>query len=486
MYQEDIPFQVRQKRHARRREGYTRTVKRVASRLLQWLGVDRAVIMVASVRGWQLLAGPVTVFFIAHFLSSEQQGFYYTFGSILALQFVGEMGLSFVLGQFASHEFVHLHWSPKGQVEGDPVSLGRFMDLLFKSSAWYGVGAMLLVVVLFPVGLLFFGQKDAARISVDWRLPWVLAVIAASLNMLTLPLLAVIEGSGEVAKVNLVRLMQSVSSSLAVWVTLLFRGGLFAVPLSMFSMVAVGLGWILWEKPKLLKQLLLERLAPSAKREQCGALSWRHEVWPMQWRFAITVVSGYFTYQLLTPVLFYYHGPVVAGQIGMTMAVVNAIYFVALAWVSARVPRFGGLIARRDWIGLDTLFSQVFKRSLGVVSAGACGVLGLLWLLQQYFPIGQRFLPAPQIALLMGAAVADLVINAIALYLRAHKKEPLMWLSVGTAILRGLSIWLLGKYLSSLGVAVAILAVNVFYGLPLNIGIWLKLRRKWHGEPATS
>lgn len=202
----------------------------------------------------------------------------------------------------------------------------------------------------------------------------------------------------------------------------------------------------------------------------------------MQWRFAITIVSGYFIYQLFTPVLFHYHGAIVAGRMGMTLAVVNTLSGISLAWVNARVPTFGALIARKDWKSLDSLFARALRQSLGVISAGACVGLGIVWVLQQFPSIGTRFLPASQVALLLAATVLNHVVNAFALYLRAHKREPLVWIAVGAAILVGLSTWLLGKYFSSLGVAAGNLGVYLFYSLPMVTWLWRKLRREWHRD----
>ena len=43
-------------------------------------------------------------------------------------------------------------------------------------------------------------------------------------------------------------------------------------------------------------------------------ISWRKEVFPMQWKIALSFMSGYFVFQLFTPVLFHYQGAEVASQ----------------------------------------------------------------------------------------------------------------------------------------------------------------------------
>src|SRR5947207_15746766 len=72
------------------------------------LGLDRAVGFTVLARGWSSLAGLMTVALIARFLSPHEQGYFYTFGSLIALQIVFELGFAFVILQMASHERAHL------------------------------------------------------------------------------------------------------------------------------------------------------------------------------------------------------------------------------------------------------------------------------------------------------------------------------------------------------------------------------------------
>ena len=79
-------------------------------RILSLTGVNRAVGYSLLARGWQVIAGPISILLVTKFFSLEEQGFYYTFASILALQVFFELGLAFVIMQFSSHEFATLAW----------------------------------------------------------------------------------------------------------------------------------------------------------------------------------------------------------------------------------------------------------------------------------------------------------------------------------------------------------------------------------------
>src|SRR5580700_9790939 len=113
----------------------------ISARIGHWarkvLGLDRAIGFTVLARFWSSLAGLVTVALIARFLSPAEQGYYYTFGSLIALQIVFELGFSFVILQMASHERAHLTFSPDGLISGNAVAHARLASVLQKALLWY-------------------------------------------------------------------------------------------------------------------------------------------------------------------------------------------------------------------------------------------------------------------------------------------------------------------------------------------------------------
>lgn len=67
-------------------------------------------------RFWQMFAGAFVLFAVSLCLSQEEQGYFYTFNSLVGLQVIFEMGLAFVIFQFAGHFFANLEWSNKGSL----------------------------------------------------------------------------------------------------------------------------------------------------------------------------------------------------------------------------------------------------------------------------------------------------------------------------------------------------------------------------------
>jgi O-antigen/teichoic acid export membrane protein len=454
-------------------------LREIVKSILRFLGFDRAVTFGILARIWGLFSGPITMVVIATGLFPAQQGFYFTFSSLLALQTFFDLGLMFVIAQFASHEFVNLSWGRNGSLEGEPVALKRFTDLLCKTVLWFGVAALLMIALLIPAGIIFFGQKG--NVDFQWRLPWVLAVIGTALNLFVMPFFAIIMGSGDVVTANKRDLAGALLSSLLCWGVIVFHGGLYAAFAVNLGALGISWGYLLTRRPELVK-LAWKGLIGAKRRggEEQPGLSWWNEIWPMQWRMAVSSGAAYFFFQLFNPVLFHFHGPIVAGQMGMTLTAANALLAGAMTVLNAKTPEFGKLIAVRDWEGLDRLFFRVTRHALLLVLVGAVVGFLAIWQLQAHLEIGRRFIPAGHAALLLGTVCFQAAAGAFAIYLRAHKKEPLMRMTIIASLLQGAGTWYLGKHYATLGVTAGFFAVTACFVLPYVLFVWRRCRKEWH------
>jgi len=63
------------------------------------VGIDKSILYTSSSRVIQALGGVVAILFVAKYLTGLEQGFYYTFGSIVAIQVFFELGLNGIITQ---------------------------------------------------------------------------------------------------------------------------------------------------------------------------------------------------------------------------------------------------------------------------------------------------------------------------------------------------------------------------------------------------
>lgn len=450
-----------------------RQQRRTRNWLQTGLGIDRAIGFTILARGWASSAGLVTVALIARFLSPAEQGYYYTFGSLIALQIVFELGFSLVILQMASHERAHLIFSPGGVISGDAIAHARLASVLQKTVRWYTAAALVLAVFLLTAGSHFFSAHQQGAGNVSWRLPWFAASIAATLTFQLDPILSFMEGCGFVPNVARLRLAQAMTGSSLAWLAMAVHHGLFAPAMIITGNAGVASFW-LFRRRELLLPLMRHRSGEHR-------IHWMKEVWPFQWRIAVSWLSGYFIFQLYNPVLFAYRGAIVAGQMGMSLSLSSALVTVAVSWVNTKAAPFGTLIARKEYAKLDQLFFQSVKQSFTVCAIGAVAVwIGVVYLNWAHLPFAHRVLDPLSLGILLLIAPLNVVIFAEATYLRAHKQEKFLLPSVLGAILVGSSTYFLGRSYGALGVVVGSLLVGLLMGLPLGTYTFLKYRRIWH------
>jgi O-antigen/teichoic acid export membrane protein len=447
-----------------------------AARIRHWirkvLGLDRAVGFTVLARFWSSAAGLVTVALIARFLSPAQQGYYYTFGSLVALQIVFELGFSYVILQLASHERAELSISSDYEISGAPIAHSRLASVIQKSVRWYSIAAVSMAGALLPAGFYFFSTHQRAGQTVSWQLPWCFVALMAALNFQIDPFLSFLEGCGYVPEVARLRFAQSLIGSLLAWIALIVHHGLFAPTMMLLGIASASLVW-LSGKRKLLLGLL---------RYNTGIhkIRWNQEVWPFQWRIAVSWLSGYFLFWIFNPVLFAFRGPVEAGKMGMSLSLANAIQAIAVSWVSTKSAPFGTLIARKEYRRLDQIFFEALRQSVVVSLAGALTVwIGCIYLNLRHLNFAQRLLPPLPLGILLLYMMVTVIIAAEAYYLRAHKQEVFFVNSLVGAVAVTVCTLIFGQRYGATGIVISTCLLN-WGGLVWATYKFRKYRRIWH------
>jgi hypothetical protein len=411
-----------------------------------------------------------TVLLIVRFLSPVEQGYYYTLLSLVSLQIVFEMGFSFVIQQLAAHECSHLELHPDGTVTGDPVAHARLASTLQLSLRWYTVAAAAMAFILAPLGFVFFARHNAGAAHVAWQGPWLTAVLASAFSLWCMPFCSFIEGCGQVRAVAVMRFGQSIATSLFAWAPLLLHRGLYSPALALVGYVGGGL-FFLAGRRRLLAGLL--RHPP-----RNAAIHWTREVWPFQWRIAISSMCAYFTMQILIPILFSLRGPVEAGRLGMSLSITSYITVLALAWSTTKTTPFGRMIARSEFQNLDRLFRRTLRQSLAVFALMALAACGVVLVVSAAFPMLAARMVSPQLfVVLVVAASANCVVQSLATLLRSFKREPFLIQSLVTASLTLLLSAFAAPRWGNTGVALSYLAAIAGFALPSALIIFARARR---------
>lgn len=444
------------------------------------LGIDRAIAYTVLSRFIQAGGGIITLLFVAKNLTTVEQGYYYTFGSILAIQIFFELGLSNIITQFVAHENAHLIWNDKYSFSGSIESSSRLSSLLRFAIKWFAVIGVLLFVGLLITGYYFFYNFSKVGDVVVWQKPWIILSITTSLSLMISPILAFFEGLGKVKEVSKIRLIQQIVQLVLVLSFFLLGFKLFSSPLaSLISFFII----LLWTFSGVNKKILFFIWQKIDKYK----VNYKKEIFPFQWKIALSWISGYFIFQLFNPVLFATEGAIVAGQMGMTLAVLNAILMFTLSWINTKVPIFSNLIANKKYKDLDFLFNKTLRQStyLNIVAL-LIFFFGIFLL--RYFDLklgnknlGDRFLNYLPMIAMMIPIILNHIVSAWATYLRCHKKEPLLYQSVVIGLLCSISTIFLGNYFGVTGMTFGYMFVSII-GFFWTYFIFKSKQKQWHNE----
>lgn len=436
------------------------------------LHLNAAVVWAVITRIWQVGAGGISFVMIASFMTAAETGYYFTFWSFIAAQSLVDLGFTIAILNFSSHEWSGLELRRDGGITGDPDCLSRLVSLGRLAFVWFGIGMLLFAICAGVTGEAVFSATGGG--TVQWRTPWWLLVALSALSLWAMPFLTILEGCGQVETVYRFRFFQAVAMNAAVWVSLWAGLGIWTAVVSASVRLVTELLLLLVRYRTFF--LDFYRTTPGV------VLNWRQQIWPMQWRLAVGGLFNYFAVFMFSPVMFY-HSETLAGQMGMTRQLLMAMQGAAQSWVQARVPLFGRLIAQRKFAQLDDLFRRLTIVSTLVLLAGGVVFLSFLFVLRAALPaFGDRLLPPLPTAIMLLAMLAFQLPYCQTLYLRAHRREPVMWPTVASNLGIAAGVAGLGLWYAATGAALGHLLPVCFIAVPLIHRVWVRCRREWHTD----
>ena len=448
-------------------------------KLIAWkIGVDKAVAYSSGSRVVSGITGVISIFFISTFLTGVEQGFYYTFGSILALQVFFELGLTGIMTQFVAHEASHLGLSEKLEYEGETQYKSRLASLIQFCVKWYAVLSVLVLFFLLIVGYVYFNHYGSEHEDVDWQIPWIIMCFGTAIKLFQSPFNSILMGLGMVKEMSQVGFWQQVILPSVVWIGLALGIKLYAVGLSYIASV------VLWQY--FVYKLDFDRIVYNLYKEKVSTrVTYFKEIFPFQWKIALSWVSGYFIFQLFNPVLFATDGAVVAGQMGMTLTALNAILSFSYSWINTKIPLYSNLIARKEYVQLDTIFNRTLKQELLVCFSLLASFFFLLWILHitqlniGAIVLSERFLGLIPTLLMAIPVLLQQFVNSWATYLRCHKEEPFLVYSVVAGLASCLSTFYFGRLFGLYGITIGYCVISVL-SLPWGYYIYRTKKQLWH------
>jgi len=430
--------------------------------------ISKDVLSIGINQIWRIFAGPITLLLIPAFISPEVQGYWYTFGSLSALSILADLGFSTIVLQFAAHEYAYLAIDDNGYISGDQEHLNRLASFFRFTVKWLALIVSISFPVIFGIGFYLMSQKT---VTINWLYPWIIFIIGSGISFFTNTILYFFEGCGSLGLGQRTRWYISVISTLILWICLFAHFSLYSLALASVLSSAVGTGLIWWNFKGLIKIFM------QISRDYY--YSWKSEFFPLLGRYSISWASGYLIFQIYTPLMFHFHGAVEAGKVGISISLWTTIFSISNIWVYAATPRMNMLVSKKEWKDLDRELKRSLTLSLITYLLGIIGFICFIYLLSFKIDLLPRFASPPALAMLGAGWFCQMIINTIAVYLRAHKEEPFVLPSVISAIYIVIVTFLVARYLPAECYFLGFLTSYVF-GLPWAVLLIHKKRRFGH------
>lgn len=193
---------------------------------------------------------------------------------------------------------------------------------------------------------------------------------------------------------------------------------------------------------------------------------WKEQVWPFQWRSAMSWLSGYGQLFIHVPVVYHFCGAADAGRVGATITLVNTVSVVALAIPTSQTPQLIHLATTGQRAAMARLYRKVSLQSVILYVAGGALLAGLGWCLQAT-PWHDRLLPFDQLLILLFGVGFYHAACVLGVYVRVHLQDPMAKVVLLVAFVTTVLSALGSQQFGTTGVVWAMLLVNLLVHWPL-------------------
>ena len=447
-------------------------------KIKQKLGMDKAIAYTSSNGVIGALIGVFSVVLYATCLTKEEQGYYYTFASVLAIQGFFELGFTGIMTQFVAHEHAHLDWDAIGiGLTGAGKYRSRLASLLHICVKWYSLVALLFLISLQVAGTFFFEEFGRDE-GVVWKIPWIIISCMSAWSLFSSPLFSFMNGLGLVKDMAKMGFYRTIVNTIVLWACLLLGLKLYSMA---FSAIVSAIYVIIY----FVTHNFFRILASIWTTEIQERVSYMKEIFPYQWKIALSWMSGYFVFNFMNPVIFATVGSVEAGQFGMSLNILNHIRSFAMSWITTKVPLMSKLIELKEYLNLDNIFKKTVIQEIFVCLVLLCGFWVTIYILRETRfafsgnVLSERFLDYLPLLLVSIPVILQAVTDNFATYLRCHKQEPFLIISIVSGIASAVSILIMGKYFGIYGITggYCFLAIVFF---PWGYWIYKTKKAEWH------
>jgi hypothetical protein len=377
-----------------------------------------------------MLYGGAFLLFIPFYLNIEDQGFWFTLMALGAMSRLADMGFLNLVMTYVAHA-----------KEGKDFAL---LDVIAFSFLWRNKVLLFIFPVIFLIGVaVLWMQSNAAILFIAWL--WY--VLTLALIFALYQKLAVVEGLGDIGRSHCYKGSLYILATLFSLLLIIYLENVLALPFGLFLAVIM-----VYAHAHFAIKLPHHSDVASENRQR---LSDEFRVLIKQ--TSLSWVGGYIGTQGIVPIVYATMGPSVSGVVGMTLNVFVAIQNLANVFLLSIAPKVTQLVASNQIKDAMEIMKFGLQRSLlsFLLTSVFFIVIAHVWSDSFVF---SRLLTDNNLYFLAAAFLLQIMITAMAIFIRAYKVEPLGAMSFVSSVVGLFVMWGSITMLGSSGVFLGFLA----------------------------
>lgn len=403
--------------------------------------------------------------------SIDDQGYYFLFASIIAMQYILELGSTQVfaikisaLTKASRHEASD---STQNIFKTDKMmQRQKSLRLIIDLAALLFTIISLLFFVLSTIVAFFLIDPVNIKSGGSLLLTWVIYAFFAALSIKFNSFLMIAESLGFMAKSSKIRALTYLLSCIGFVFFAILTNSLYSViALPLISCASV----LMFLKSNTQLSSIFNR--KRSDRKMLLFSWWKKYIYPVQWRMAVSWICGYASFSLVNLFIFKSLGSESLAIYGFSASLFTGISQLAISPVMAILPNLSSLYAESKFNARFSIFKKSLLQAILIYTSSSLLLfITIIMFISRTSILEGRILNINNLLILAFSYLMYLVLSSVGLYLRTMGTEPLLRVSLITASLTSILCYIGANI--SLDTTVYLFALSMLITLLLTVNVY--------------
>lgn len=294
----------------------------------------------------KIIRGPVVVFLIIQYLSDEDQGYWYTFQSILTFAIIGDFGISRILPVILPNYTSKIKSS--NSINQTKTVFSNLSSLIITYFLLYTLLVIIIYLGLLLFVFLFYNSWEKQYYDI-----WALCALGGAFNLFLTYFNTLLYSFNQIKIKNTVEIIMSTTYSIAIIFFLVNDFKLYSLAYSLLISVTLPFIYLIIKNRRHLRLFFYYF---NFKNGWLHVLSSKK----LQGRHYITSIMSLYISSFVVPMTMKIFDPVIAGKLGLTIFIISTITTFALTIDYIEYPSIIKTIAEKNFQKLRSKTKRIF------------------------------------------------------------------------------------------------------------------------------